>query len=121
MKDDVRQAFDARIRDQSDEQIQAEIQQWPQGSEERSILRDELRKRLDAADAPARQRFDKGYEQKERHHRALLLMACIAAVVSLIGAAASWAAFWFTTHHSQPTAAQANAAPAVASPTPIQK
>jgi cytoskeletal protein RodZ len=106
MRDDVRREFEKRIRDLRSERIEAELEEWAYDSEERSILRRELEKRRRAKDAP-----------KERRHQELKRLHWFAAVVSLIGAAASWAAVWVQWHRSPPPAAPANPLAAI-SPVP---
>ena len=108
MRDDVRREFEKRIRDLRNERIEAEMEEWAHDSEERSILRRELEKRRRAKDAP-----------KERRHQELKRLHWFAAVVSLIGAAASWAAVWVQSHRSPPPAAPANPLAAISpGPTP---
>ena len=106
MRDDVRREFEKRIRDLRTERIEAEMEEWAYDSEERSILRRELEERRRAKDAP-----------KERRHQELTRLHWFAAVISLIGAAASWAAVWVQWHHSPPPAAPANPLAAI-SPVP---
>jgi cytoskeletal protein RodZ len=106
MRDDVRREFEKRIRDLRNERIEAEMEEWAYDSEERSILRRELEERRRAKDAP-----------KERRHQELTRLHWFAAVISLIGAAASWAAVWVQWHHSPPPAAPANPLAAI-SPVP---
>jgi cytoskeletal protein RodZ len=106
MRDDVRREFEKRIRDLPNERIEAEMEEWAYDSEERSILRRELEERRRAKDAP-----------KERRHQELKRLHWLAAVVSLIGAAASWAAVWVQWHRSPPPATPANPLAAI-SPVP---
>ena len=106
MRDDVRREFEKRIRDLRNERIEAEMEEWAYDSEERSILRRELEARRRAKYAP-----------KERRHQELERLHWFAAVVSLIGAAASWAAVWVQWHRSPPLAAPANPVAAI-SPVP---
>ena len=106
MRDNVRREFEKRIRDLRNERIEAEMEEWAYDSEERSILRRELEERRRAKDAP-----------KERRHQELTRLHWFAAVISLIGAAASWAAVWVQWHHSPPPAAPANPLAAI-SPVP---
>jgi hypothetical protein len=106
MRDDVRREFEKRIRDLRNERIEAEMEEWAYDSEERSILRRELEERRRAKYAP-----------KERRHQELKRLHWFAAVVSLIGAAASWAAVWVQWHRSPPLAAPANPVAAI-SPVP---
>jgi len=106
MRDDVRREFEKRIRDLRNERIEAEMEEWAYDSEERSILRRELEERRRAKDAP-----------KERRHQELKRLHWFAAVVSLIGAAASWAAVWVQWHRSPPPAAPANPLAAIS---PVQ-
>jgi cytoskeletal protein RodZ len=122
MRDDVRREFEKRIRDLRNERIEAEMEEWAYDSEERSILRRELEKRRRAKEAP-----------KELRHQELKRLHWFAAVVSLIGAAASWAAVWVQWHRSPPPATPANPlaaisprptpqeSPAVTSPAPTQE
>ena len=115
MTPEVRKAFDARIRDRTDAQIEAEIQEWPQDSEQRSILRDELAKRRAAAEAPEQERFAKTYAQKERHQRQLIWCSLIAAAIgALIGAAAT---SWWSSHSQARSDQQPPQAVATPSPT----
>jgi cytoskeletal protein RodZ len=106
MRDDARREFEKRIRGLPNRRIEAEMEEWAYDSEERSILRRELEERRRAKDAP-----------KERRHQDLKRLHWFAAVVSLIGAAASWAAVWFQWHRSPPPAAPANPLAAI-SPVP---
>ena len=106
MRDDARREFEKRIRDLRNERIEAEMEEWAYDSEERSILRRELEERRRAKDAP-----------KERRHQELTRLHWFAAVISLIGAAASWAAVWVQWHRSPPPAAPANPLAAI-SPVP---
>jgi len=106
MRDDVRREFEKRIRDLRNERIEAEMEEWAYDSEERSILRRELEERRRAKYAP-----------KKRRHQELKRLHWFAAVVSLIGAAASWAAVWVQWHRSPPLAAPANPVAAI-SPVP---
>jgi cytoskeletal protein RodZ len=106
MRDEARREFEKRIRDLPNRRIEAEMEEWAYDSEERSILRRELEERRRAKDAP-----------KERRHQDLKRLHWFAAVVSLIGAAASWAAVWFQWHRSPPPAAPANPLAAI-SPVP---
>src|SRR4029434_8001855 len=106
MRDDVRREFEKRIRDLRSERIEAELEEWAYDSEERSILRRELEKRRRAKDAPKKRR----YQELKRLH-------WFAAVVSLIGAAASWAAVWVQSHRSATPRASANPLAAI-SPVP---
>src|SRR5512132_1456113 len=106
MRDDARREFEKRIRDLPNRRIEAEMEGWAYDSEEQSILRRELEERRRAKDAP-----------KERRHQDLKRLHWFAAVVSLIGAAASWAAVWFQWHRSPPPAAPANPLAAI-SPVP---
>jgi hypothetical protein len=123
MTDDERQRFKERYLDLSVDQLEALLtrprpNQPPLSTEVRHILREMIEERRRAADAPKRERFEKVYEQTERHHREGKRSAWIAAVVSLIGAAAAWASVLFQTcHRSEPTAAHANP-PAVTTPSP---
>src|SRR5206468_12417612 len=89
-------------------------------SEYRPVVREMIDEKRRAADAPEQERFAASYEQKERHQRELKRVARIAALVSIIGAAASWAGVWFQWHHSEAPAAPASLLPAVASPSPTQ-
>ena len=110
MRDDVRREFEKRIRDLRNERIEAEMEEWAYDSEERSILRRELEERRRAKYAP-----------KERRHQELKRLHWFAAVVSLIGAAASWAAVWVQWHRSPPLAAPANPVAAISPvPTPLE-
>ena len=106
MRDDVRREFEKRIRGLRNERIEAEMEEWAYDSEERSILRRELEERRRAKDAP-----------NERRHQELTRLHWFAAVISLIGAAASWAAVWVQWHRSPPLAAPANPVAAI-SPVP---
>jgi len=106
MRDDVRREFEKRIRDLRNERIEAEMEEWAYDSEERSILRRELEERRRAKNAP-----------KERRHQELTRLHWFAAVVSLIGAAASWAAVWVQWHRSPPPTAPVNPLAAI-SPVP---
>jgi hypothetical protein len=87
MRDDLRREFEKRIRDLRNERIEAEMEEWAYDSEERRR----------AKDAP-----------KERRHQELKRLHWFAAVVSLIGAAASSTAVWVQWHRSPPPAAPAN-------------
>jgi cytoskeletal protein RodZ len=109
MRNDVRREFEKRIRDLPNERIEAEMEEWAYDSEERSILRRELEERRRAKDA-----------LKERRHQELKRLHWFAAVVSLIGAAASWAAVWVQWHRSPPPAAPANPLAAI-SPVPTPR
>jgi cytoskeletal protein RodZ len=108
MRDDLRREFEKRIRNLPNERIEAEMEEWAYDSEERSILRREL---------------------EERRHQELKRLHWFAAVVSLIGAAASWAAVWVQWHRSPTPAAPANPlaaispvpTPQVTSPAPTPK
>jgi hypothetical protein len=106
MRDDARREFEKRIRDLPNKRIEAEMEEWAYDSVERRILRRELEERRRAKDAP-----------KERRHQDLKRLHWFAAVVSLIGAAASWAAVWIQWHRSPPPAAPANPLAAI-SPVP---
>jgi cytoskeletal protein RodZ len=118
MRDDVRREFEKRIRGLPNERIEAEMEEWAYDSEERSIVRRELEERRRAKDA-----------SKERRHQELKRLHWFAAVVSLIGAAASWAAVWVQWHRSPTPAAPANPlaaispvpTPQVTSPAPTPK
>jgi hypothetical protein len=89
MRDDARREFEKRIRDLPNKRIEAEMEEWAYDSVERRILRRELEERRRAKDAP-----------KERRHQDLKRLHWFAAVVSLIGAAASWGAVWVQWHRS---------------------
>jgi hypothetical protein len=124
MTDDERQRFKKRYQDLSVERLEELLtrkvpavppQVW---KEHQQILREMIEEKRRAADAPGRQRFEKDYEQKERHHSEGKRAARIAAVISIIGALASWAGVWFQTHHPQPPTASVSPTPAVATPTP---
>src|SRR6476646_7618596 len=106
MRDDARREFEKRIRDLPNKRIEAEMSEWAYNSEERTILRRELEERHRAKGA-----------LKERRHQNLKRLLWFAAVVSLIGAAASWAAAWIQWHRSPPPAAPANPLAAI-SPVP---
>jgi hypothetical protein len=124
MTPEGKRRFEQRLGDLSIADLEVEKQKWIRDSEERATVESILAKKRAAeraeADAEAQQRFAKTYDQKERHHRDVKRSAWIAAIVSLLGAGASWASFWFQTYHSQPTAAPASPAPAVATPSPTQ-
>src|SRR5438067_972774 len=124
MTDDDRQRFRKCHQDFSVERLKELLtrkvpavppQLW---KEHQKILREMIEEKRRAADAPERERFEKDYEQKERHHRESKHAARIAAVISIIGALASWAGVWFQTHHSQPPAAPVSSTTAVTTPTP---
>jgi hypothetical protein len=123
MTADERQRFKELYQDKSVEELEALLTRptsilGPFPSQAQQILRDLIVEKRHAADAPERERFEKDYVQRERHHREGKRSAWIAAIISLIGALASWGSFWFQTHHSQPTATPVQSTPAVASPTP---
>jgi len=121
MTADDRQRFKELHQDKSVEELEALLIRptsvlGPFPPQAQQILRDLIAEKRRAADAPERERFEKDYEQRERHHRESKRAARIAAVISIIGALASWAGVWFQTHHSQPAAAPASPTPAVATP-----
>jgi hypothetical protein len=114
MTDDERQKYLERYRHASDEHLRGMLAQA--NPDQRDLLNAILDDHRRAADAPEQQRFEKGYAQTERHHRASNLCAWIAAGISLVGAVAAWLP-WFQPH-SQPTIAPAPTMPAaVATPT----
>jgi cytoskeletal protein RodZ len=82
------------------------MEEWAYDSEERRILRRELEERRCAKEA-----------RKERGHQELKRLHWFAALVSLIGAAASWVAVWVQWDRSPPPAAPANPLAAI-SPVP---
>jgi cytochrome c-type biogenesis protein CcmH/NrfG len=121
MNDDQRQAFKKHCQDASIEELQKRLNQLPLGAREyKSVVREVIEEKRRAADAPEQERFAASYEQKERHQRELKRVAQIAALVSIIGGAASWTGVWFQWHHSQAPTAPASLSPAVASPSPTQ-
>jgi len=121
MTNDERQKFKERYQDASVEQLEAALNGLPpRAAEYRPVLREMIEEKRRAADQPEREQFEKSYEQKEQHHREGKRSAWIAAVVSLIGAAAAWASVLFQTcHRSEPTVAPASP-PAGTTPSPTQ-
>lgn len=104
-------------------QLEVEKEKWLRDSEQRAIVNTTLAKRRAeeraAADTTEQSRFEKSYAQTERHHEEGKRAARIAAAISIIGAAASWAGVWFS--HSQAQRVQQSSpipAAAVAAPTP---
>ena len=90
MTDDQRRRWKERYRNASVEKLQASL---ANASPEHQRLINELIEEIrHAAAAPAQQRFDKDYEQRERHHRELIWCTLIGVVIgAVIGAAAtSW-------------------------------
>ena len=90
MTDDQRRRWKERYRNAPVKNLQASL---ANASPEHQRLINELIEEIrHAADAPAQQRFDKDYEQRERHHRQLIWCTLIGVVIgAVIGAAAtSW-------------------------------
>jgi hypothetical protein len=94
MDDAARKEFEKRHRDLSDERIREELERYMPESDERLVLRRILGERREAAEAGEKERFDKTFDQRERHHRASVRSAWIAAIISLLGALAAWASVW---------------------------
>jgi hypothetical protein len=90
MTDDQRRRWKERYRNAPVKNLQASLANAsPEHQRLINELIDEIRH---AADAPGQQRFDKDYEQRERHHRQLIWCTLIGVVIgAVIGAAAtSW-------------------------------
>jgi hypothetical protein len=117
---DERQTFKERYQDEPVEQLEVLAGTYLPNTEQRRILRELIAEKRRAADAPEQARHAASFEQKERHQRELKRVAQFAALVSIIGAAASWAGVWFQWHHSKAPVAPASLPPAVASPSPTQ-
>jgi hypothetical protein len=115
----VEESFIPRFQHLPDEDIHVEMRKYLPGTAEILVLSRMLEERHRAAAEPEQRRFERTYEQTERHQRELKRAARIAALVSIIGALASWIGVWFQ-WHSRPTAAPASPPPAVASPSPTQ-
>ena len=113
----VEESFIPRFRDLPDEDVHAEMRRYQPGSAERLVLGRMLDQRYRAAAEPEQPRFDRTYEQTERHNRAPRRSAWIAALISIVGAAASWASWYAQTQRAQPPE-EPSRQPAVASPTP---
>jgi hypothetical protein len=120
----VEESFIPRFRNLPDKDIHDEMRRYMPNSVEQLVLSRMLEERRRAAQALERKLFEQIYEQTERHHRESKRSAWIAAVVSLIGAAASWGSVWFSwysqTHRLQPPAATATP-PTIASPSPTKQ
>jgi hypothetical protein len=101
-------------------EIEAKIKDFDSvtGADQRDLLRRLAEEERAAADKPARQRFDKIYEQAERHHREAKCIAWTAAVISVLSAVAALISAWFAWHPPQPPAGPAPTPPAVTSPSP---
>jgi hypothetical protein len=94
MDDAARKEFKERHRDLSDARIREEVEKYTVVSVERKILRRILEERREAADAGEKERHQQTFAQRERHHRASVISAWVAAVISLLGALAAWASVW---------------------------
>ena len=96
MTADELQRFKERHQDMSVEELETlltrRVSILPLPTEAQQILRELIAEKRRAANAPAQQRFDKDYEQRERHHRQLIWCTLIGVVIgAVIGAAAtSW-------------------------------
>jgi hypothetical protein len=109
-----REWLEGKIRNcTTDAQLEAEMQKWTAGSEHRRMVRDALVKR--------RAEASPSYEQKERHHRDVTRAARNAAVISIIGALASWAGVLVKCHRSEPIAAPASPPAAMSPPATPQE
>lgn len=96
MDDATLKEFEKHYRDLSDVRIEAEMERWLPDSDRRQILVNIIAERRKAGKAAEKERFDKAYTQAERHHRDLKRSARIAAVISVLGALASWASVWYS-------------------------
>jgi len=92
MTDDQRRRWKERYRNAPVRNLQASLANA--SSEHQRLINELIDEIRHAADAPAQQRFDKDYEQRERHYRQLIWCTLIGVVIgAVIGAAAtSW--FW---------------------------
>jgi len=90
MTDDDRRRWKERYRNAPVKNLQASLASA--SSEHQRLINELIDEIRHAADAPAQQRFDKDYEQRERHHRQLIWCTLIGVVIgAVIGAAAtSW-------------------------------
>ena len=94
MTADELQRFKERHQDMSVEELETlltrRVSILPLPTEAQQILRELIAEKRRAANAPAQQRFDKDYEQRERHHRQLIWCTLIGVVIgAVIGAAAT--------------------------------
>ena len=96
MDDETLKNFEKHYRDLPDARIEADLEKYLAESEPRRILRRILDERREAAKASEKEEFDKLYAQTERHHRDSVRFACIAAVISILGALAAWASVWYS-------------------------
>ena len=90
MTDDQRRRWKERYRNAPVKNLQASLANA--SSEHQRLINELIEEIRQAADATAQQRFDKDYEQRERHHRQLIWCTLIGVVIgAVIGAAAtSW-------------------------------
>src|SRR5262245_11993776 len=90
MTDDQRRRWKERYRNAPVKNLQASLA--TASSEHQHLINELIDEIRQASDAPAQQRFDKDYEQRERHHRQLIWCTLIGVVIgAVIGAAAtSW-------------------------------
>jgi len=109
-----------QFRDSTPQQVQTQMDKQTPDSDERRILREIREEKRRAEEAPAQERFDKTYEQAERHHREARRLAWTAAVISIVSAFAAAVSAWFAWHPPQPPAGPAPTPPVVASPSPMR-
>jgi hypothetical protein len=87
-----------RFKDYPDSIIEKAIQSGDRDNAERQVLVDILAERRRKAEQAETRRYD----QTERHHKEAKRLAWTAAVISIIGALASWAGVLIQSHRSSP-------------------
>jgi cation transport ATPase len=104
-----------RFKDYPDAFIEKQIERADHSHADRQVFVDILAERR----REAKQADERRYQQTERHHKEAKRLAWTAAVISIIGALASWAGVLIQSHHSSPVRESAPASQlSVTSPTP---